>query len=372
MRAGNRAAGFRARATDHLAVAIGTTKGLFLLSDGIADGPSFKGEHVPSFLQLGETYLAATTHPIFGPSVRSSRDAGLSWSEPTTRTIAFPGKHGQSAVQIWQLHEDADTSGATPVVLAGVEPAALFRSADLGASFELVESLTYHPHAASWEPGGGGLGLHTILTHADRPGRVLVGISTGGVYRSDDGMQHWTARNVGIAARHLPEPHVEFGQCVHKIAFDAEGPEVLWLQNHWGIYRSTDGGDHWEDVGHPGTPGGVPSDFGFPIVAHPTEPGTAYVFPLESDQYRCSPAGRCAVYRTTDAGASWEMLGDGLPSSGAQLSVLRDAFTIGPAAPYPLVFGTRTGQVYASVDGGDTWRLFADHLPPVLCVRVLS
>ncbi|HET9092286.1 MAG TPA: hypothetical protein VFN50_07745 [Acidimicrobiales bacterium] len=353
-------------------MAVGTTKGLFLISDGVADGPWFKGREVPAFVQVGATYLAATTDPRFGPWVALSTDGGATWSEPSARPVAFPEEAGASVARIWQLHFDARSADGDPVVMAGVEPAALFTSSDLGGSFRLADSLWSHPHRPLWEPGGGGLGLHTILTHGDRPSRILVGISTGGVYRSDDDGASWTPKNKGISAVHLPNPEVEFGQCVHKIAVDAAGPDALWLQNHWGIYRSVDAGDSWENVGWPGEERGVVSDFGFPIVAHPVEPATAYVFPLESDEYRCSPGGACRVYRTTDSGASWEPLGNGLPASHAHLTVLRDAFDIGREPPYPLVFGTRTGQVYASADGGENWRLFVDYLPPVLCTRVLS
>ena len=369
-------AAVRARATDHLAIAVGTTKGLFILSDGVPDGPWFKGQPVGGFLQVGDQYIAATADPRFGPNIHTSTNGGITWSDPTDRPLAFPTSTGAALAQVWQLHLDrrpgAGTADAPTTVFAGVEPAALFRSDDLGGSFELVESLWDHPHREHWEPGGGGLGLHTILTHPDRPNRMIVGISTGGVYRTDDGGASWAARNKGIMARFLPEPDVEFGQCVHKIDIDAEGPDVLWLQHHWGIYRSTDAGDSWQDVGNPGERDGVPSDFGFPIVAHPAEPGTAYVFPLESDEYRCSPNAVCRVYRTTDAGETWHPLGNGLPQANAHLTVLRDAFAIGTSAPYPLVFGTRTGEVFASADGGESWRLFASHLPPVLCTRVLD
>lgn len=365
------ASGVRARATDHVAIAVGTVKGLFILSDGVVDGPWFKGLHVTAFLQVGETYIAATTDPFFGSTIQVSTDGGATWEERAERPLAFPAETGAALTQVWQLQLHR-AQGKKPRILAGVEPAALFVSDDLAQSFRLVDGLWEHPHRSQWEPGGGGLGLHTILTHPERPDRIIVGISTGGVYVSDDNGSSWAPKNKGIHAVHLPEPAIEFGQCVHKATFDAEGPDVLWLQNHWGIYRSVDGAETWENVGHPGEESGVPSDFGFPIVAHPDEPGTAYVFPLEADGFRCSPEGICRVYRTADGGQSWEPLGRGLPTRDAYLTVLRDGFTVGEEAPYPLVFGTRTGQVYASVDSGEQWRLYADHLPPVLCARVLA
>jgi hypothetical protein len=367
-------AGFRARVTDHLAVAVGTTKGLFLVSDGVPDGPWFKGQEVPAFTQVepGELYLAATTDPRYGTSIQVSEDGAVSWRTPAGRPIAFPDDTPATLQRVWQLHVIHPGAGVKPIVLAGTDPAALFVSRDLGESFSLIRPLWDHPHREKWEPGGGGLALHTIVTHPERPGRIIVGISAGGVYRSDDSGATWEPKNDGIAASHLPEVHPAFGQCVHKIATDAESPDMLWLQSHGGVYRSTDAGDHWTDVGRPGEVGGLPADFGFPIVTHPTAPRTAFVFPLESAEYRCSPQGACRVYRTEDGGASWEPLTSGLPQVAAHITVLRDAFDAGANPPYPLVFGTRTGQIYASGDGGGTWRLFADHLPPILCVRVLA
>lgn len=362
---------FRTRATDRISIAVGTTKGLFLLRDGSIVGPAFKGRAVMSVLGLDDRLLAGVTDPRFGPIIHTSLDEGDSWDEPTERSLSFPKKARASAAQVWQLQAQTMPDGSTRV-WAGVEPAALFYSDDLGKSFELLESLWKHPHRDRWEPGGGGLCLHTIVTHPEVPARILVGISTGGVYRSEDGGRSWAPSNKGILARHLPRPDAEYGQCVHKIAVDAAGPDILWLQHHWGIYRSENGGLSWEDVGLAGSELGVPSDFGFPIVAHPVEAGTAFVFPLESDTYRCSPDGACRVYRTSDAGKTWEPLTSGLPMANAHLSVLRDAFDVGQEAPYPLVFGTRTGQVFASADNGEYWRLLAEHLPPVLCVRVLG
>ena len=352
-------------------MAIGTTKGLFFVSDGAVDGPLLPGSAVLAFAQLPGRLLAASTDSHFGPNVRVSEDGGVSWDEPGGRPVAFPSDTETALGSVWQLHVD-QRPGASGTVWAGVEPAALFRSDDGGDTFELVRGLWEHPDRPTWEPGFGGLALHTVVTHPERPDRIIVAISTGGVYRSDDGGNTWAARNQGIEARFLPEPLPEVGQCVHKLAVDAGSPDVLWAQNHWGIYRTEDAGDHWESVGHAGEPEGVPSDFGFPIVSHPEEPDTAYVLPLESDVYRCTPDGRCRVYRTTNAGLSWEALSEGLPSMSAHLTVLRDAFTVGTSPPCALVFGSKSGHLFASVDGGDSWRLVTSCLPPILCVRVLD
>jgi hypothetical protein len=263
---------------------------------------------------------------------------------------------------VWQLQPAGDDRPDT--VFAGVEPAALFRSDDRGETFELVRGLWDHPHRPRWEPGGGGLCLHTVLVDPGDPDRMWIAISTGGVYRTEDGGKSWQARNQGVRAVFLPDKHPEFGQCVHKIAPAGGNPDRLYLQNHWGLYRSDDAGDHWEDMAN-----GVPSDFGFPMVAHPRDPGTAWIIPLDSDQFRCTPDGRARVYRTGDAGASWEALGDGLPERDAWLTVLRDGFGTDGLDPAGLYFGTRTGQLYASADEGGHWQTLAGWLPPVVCVK---
>ncbi len=362
---------FRARAVDHLAVAIGTTKGLFFVSDGVVDGPFMPGDAVLAFAQLPDRLLSASTDSHFGPNIRVSEDGGVTWDAPGTRTVAFPADTGAALVSVWQLHVDqrADAAGT---IWAGVEPAALFRSDDRGDTFELVRGLWEHPDRPTWEPGFGGLALHTVVTHPERPDRIVVAVSAGGVYRSDDGGKTWLSRNDGIEARFLPESFPDHGQCVHKLAVDPVNPDVIWAQNHWGIYRTEDAGDHWTSLGRPGESDGVPSDFGFPIVSHPEEPDIAYVVPLQSDSYRCTPEGKCRVYRTVDAGRTWEAMTEGLPGTNAHMTVLRDAFAVGGALPYPLVFGTRSGHVFASVDGGESWRLVTAYLPPILCVRVLD
>jgi photosystem II stability/assembly factor-like uncharacterized protein len=352
-------------------VAAGTMKGAFLFRSDPgrrtwqASGPHFPGQAVYAIRFDGRggrrRLLAGTEHGHWGPVVRCSDDLGRTWSDPSGGNLRFPAGTDAALARVWQLQPVGPDRPDT--VLAGVEPAALFRSDDGGETFELVTGLWDHPHRPRWEPGGGGLCLHTIVPDTADPERTWVAISTGGVYRSDDDGRTWHASNHGVRAGFLPDQHPEFGQCVHKIA-QAAGRDRLYLQNHWGLYRSDDGAGTWVDVAN-----GVPSDFGFPVVAHPTDPDTAWIVPLTSDEFRCTPDGRARVYRTRDAGASWEPLTAGLPQSDAWLTVLRDGFSTDGLAPAGLYFGTRTGQLFASADEGDTWRPLAEWLPPVVCVK---
>jgi hypothetical protein len=249
-------------------------------------------------------------------------------------------------------------------VYAGVEPAALFRSDDGGVSFRMDEGLWNHEHRPQWEPGGGGLCLLTVVPDPDGGPRLGVAISAAGFYRTLDGSK-WEAANTGIRAPFLPEPTPEFGQCVHKVDRHPSEPDTLFLQHHWGVYRSDDFGGQWREVGADD----LPSTFGFPVVADPNHPGTAYVLPLTSDEFRCTPDARLRVYRTTDGGASWQALEQGLPQENAWLTVLRDGFAADALDPAGLYLGTRTGDVFGSPDAGESWRELARHLPPVLCVK---
>jgi photosystem II stability/assembly factor-like uncharacterized protein len=354
-------------------VLLGTTKGLFTLRSGdgrqhfALSGPAFPGEEVYSTCidtRADATRLfTGSVSNHWGPVLRRSDDLGASWTEDEQAALRFPESADASLARIWQL---TPGPGDEPDVLyAGVEPAALFRSNDGGRSFSLVEGLWDHPHRPQWQPGGGGLCLHTVLVHPDDRERLLIAISAAGVYLSDDGGSSWRASNHGIIPGFLPEgEEIEFGQCVHKVARDAAQPERLYLQHHGGIYRSDDGGGSWTPM-----TGIAGMDFGFPVVAHPSRPSTAYLLPLESDGFRCTPDGRCTVWRTNDAGETWAALTDGLPQQDAHLTVLRDGFTTDGQDPAGLYFGTRTGELYASTDDGDSWRLLAQHLPPVLSVR---
>jgi hypothetical protein len=354
-------------------VLAGTSKGLYLLCgdperrEWRIGGPWFAGHEVYAACidqRAGSPRLlagAASAH--WGPSVSRSDDLGRTWSEPDEPPVRFPPDADAAVERVWQLAPGRDDEPDT--VWAGVSPAALFRSEDGGRRFELVRGLWDHPHRPQWQPGGGGLCLHTILLHPADPDRMWVAISTGGVYRTDDGGATWRPRNAGIGAPFLPgdEPP-EFGQCVHKVAMHPARPDTLFLQHHWGVYRSDDAGDAWTDVG-----AGLPSDFGFPVLVHPGEPETVYVLPLESDAVRLTPEGRCRLYRSHDGGGSWEALAAGLPQEQAWITVLRDGMTTDGMDPAGIYVGTRTGELYASADGGERWRLLQDHLPPVLCVR---
>jgi hypothetical protein len=360
--------------TDHVAVAVGTTQGLFMVSEGVPDGPFFEGHHVPAFLQLGRRYYVATTDPAIGPTLQMSDDGGQSWSEPGAIRIAFPPDTGEQLSRICHLQRDRSSPPSPSGELglfAGVEPAALFRARD-GVTFELVRGLWDHPDRPTWTSGAGGLALHTVLTHSDRPGRITVAIANGGVYRSDDGGDTWQSKSSGIAVRGGRTRSSDCGPAVHKLAFDASGPDVLFAQTATGIYRTKDAGDSWVRVGRSGRANGQASDFGFPVAGHPVEEGTAFVFPLEPDSSPSSPGWRPRVHRTTHAGALWGMLGARRPKKSAPVKVLGDAFTVGDGAPYPLAFGTETGELVASLDFGENWRLVVSELPPVLCVRFLE
>ena len=365
-------AGARDASDGDVLVLVGTTKGAFLLwSDARRerwelDGPHFRGESVYAlaFDQRGgrRRLLAATNSPHWGSVIRASDDLGRSWSAPDRQNVRFPEESGLALAQVWQIcvgpADDPDR------LYCGVEPAALFESRDAGESWAPVDGLLSHEHRAQWQPGGGGLCLHTIVLDPAERRRMLVAISTGGVYRTDDGGRNWRPRNAGVRAEFLPNKHPEFGQCVHKVVQHPARPERLFLQNHWGLYRSDDWGDSWTDVAN-----GVPSDFGFAMLMHPHDPDTVYIVPLESDMFRCVPEARLRVYRTRDAGASWEPLGNGLPQQGAYETVLRDALAADSRDPAGVYFGTRSGKLYGSADEGASWRELADGLPSVVCVK---
>jgi hypothetical protein len=309
--------------------------------------------------------LAGVTSSHFGPSVAVSDDLGQSWEEPDHAPLAFPADAEQALERVWQFAPAGpDEPG---VVYAGTQPSALFRSEDGGRNYELVSGLWNHPHRPNWGAGFGGQAVHTVLPHPTDVKRILVAMSTGGVYRSDDGGDSWSPANKGIKAYFFPDPWPEYGQCVHKVARDAGDPERLYAQNHHGVYRSDDGGSTWQSIAE-----GLPTDFGFVMVAHPTTPGTIYTFPVTADGMRFPPDHRCRVYRSTDAGATWEALTAGLPTEPYYPVVLRDAMSCDDAAVAGVYFGTRSGDVFASRDEGTNWSRIAANLPDVLCLRAVE
>ena len=372
----------------------GTMKGAFVLRSDKqrrqwdVGGPYFPGRAIYALAyddRNGRQRLwAAVNSSYWGSYLSSSEDFGKTWTEPETYGVKFPQSEPAPAApmqdanpatnatanadlslkQIWQIalgHPDEPDT-----LYAGVEPAALFKSTDAGATWSLVKGLHDHPHRSQWMPGGGGLCLHTILPDPSNNKRLFVAISTGGVYRTDDGGENWQPRNQGVRAQFLPEgqQYPEWGQCVHKIVSHPSNPRRLFLQNHWGLYKTEDGGDSWTDIAN-----GVPSDFGFAMEVDPNDAGSVYIIPLESDEFRCTPEGKLRLYRTRNAGASWEAVENGLPQQNALETVLRDGLSADSLQPTGLYFGTRSGKLFGSTDSGESWSAILESLPPVVCVK---
>lgn len=308
--------------------------------------------------------FAAVQSYHWGSTVVHSDDLGATWSEPESAPIAFPEDTDKALRRVWQIQ--AAPANQPDVVYAGVEPHALFRSEDGGVSFELVRGLHDHPHRPQWQPGGGGACLHTVVPHATDPQRLLVAISSGGVYRTRDGGETWEPANQGIQATFMPEDQrfPEFGQCVHKVAMHPSNPDRLYAQNHFGVYRSEDWGTKWQAIED-----GLPSNFGFPLVVHPSKPETVFNYPLVADAVRMPPENRCRVYRTDDAGTTWRALDNGLPGAPYYAAVMRDAMCTDGVDPAGVYFGTRVGEVFATADDGESWTRIAQHLPDILSVR---
>jgi tRNA A-37 threonylcarbamoyl transferase component Bud32/photosystem II stability/assembly factor-like uncharacterized protein len=351
---------------------VGTMKGAFLVRSSArrarwdVAGPYFHGQAAYALAwdsRDGKRRLwAATASVVWGAFLRYSDDYGRTWTDPETAPIRFPVETGAVLKNIWQI---CPGRASEPGVLyCGVEPAALYVSRDGGETWSLARGLFDHPHRPRWVPGMGGLALHTIVPDPEDPERMYVAISAGGVYATEDGGCTWQARNRGIRVVHTPEKYPEFGQCVHKLAMHPSRPDRLFVQNHWGLYRSEDRGQSWQDIGQ-----GVPSDFGYAMVMHPHDPDCVYIVPIESDEFRCTPEGRLRVYRTRNAGESWEALTRGLPQKGAFETVLRDGMTTDSLDPAGIYFGTRSGRLYASADEGKNWNRIVEGLPPVVCVK---
>lgn len=359
---------------DRTLLMIGTRKGLWIgtsdesRTDWDLAGPYFDMEEVYACLvdTRGDTprLLAGVSSPWLGPQVWRSDDLGATWQETPNGAIRFPEDTGAKVERIWQLVPGPEDG----VVYAGTEPGAVWKSTDRGETFALERGLWDHPHRTEWGAGFGGQAFHTVLPHPTDPQSVTAAISSGGVYQTQDGGTSWEARNQGIKAEFLPEgqQYPEFGQCVHKITRHPSRPERMYMQNHGGVYRSDDHGAIWKSIAD-----GLPADFGFPIVVHPHDPDTVYVFPLGGSGGRYPPDAKARVWRSRDAGETWTELGDGLPD-GFFVAVMRDAMCADGHDRPGVYFGARNGSVWGSADEGETWSQVAADLPDVMVVRAAA
>ncbi|HXG35257.1 MAG TPA: hypothetical protein VNJ11_17975 [Bryobacteraceae bacterium] len=362
-------------------VLVGTRKGAFILTadgtrrDWNVSGPFFGGwevYHVQGSPADPDRLYASQSSGWFGQLIQRSNDGGRTW-EAVGNQFAFEGEPGTHQFfdgtsqpwkfkRVWHFEPAADDPDT---VYAGVEDAALFRTTDGGATWHELPGLRRHESSSNWHPGAGGLGLHTILLGPDASGRIVVAISAAGVFRSDDGGATWQPANRGLRSEFLPDPGAEVGHCVHRIAMHPSRPDVLFMQKHWDVMRSDDGGRTWREVS-----GDLPSDFGFPIAVHAHEPETVYVIPIKSDSEHYPPEGRLRVYRSRTGGGQWEPLTRGLPQNDCYVNVLREAMAVDTLEPCGVYFGTTGGQVYVSADAGDSWAPIVRDLPPVLSVEV--
>ena len=346
---------------------VGTRKGLFVLvgEPGSAfdvTDRAFAGEPVEYALRDPRSgrVLAAVTSPFYGPKIWYTDDLRGDWEQ--AEGVAVPAGGEMALERIWVI-----VAGETDdTVYAGGDPGVLLESRDGGASFKVNRALWEHPTRAKWQPGAGGLCLHSIATWPGEPDRLAVAISAAGVWLTDDGGASWRRGNDGLAARYLPDdvPADEIALCVHDLQRAPTRPERMFMQFHGGVYRSDDAGETWTDIA-----AGLPSDFGFPVALDPADADSAYLIPLTADIDRVTPDGRVRVYETRDAGRSWTSRGDGLPHDHAYLTILREAFDrVGGGETLELYFGATSGAVFGSADAGASWFDVATHLPPVLSV----
>ena len=362
-------------------VLVGTRKGAFILSsDGTrrtweVSGPHFAGweiYHLKGSPADPNRIYVSQGSGWFGQLMQRSDDGGKTFT-PVDNTFAYDGvpgthqwydgtPHPWEFKRVWHL-EPSSTDPDT--VYAGIEDAALFKSTDGGASWHELSGLRKHGSGPHWQPGAGGLCLHTILLDPTNPKRIVIAISAAGAFRSDDGGVTWKPINKGLVSDGIPNPNAEVGHCVHRIASHRSRPATLFMQKHWHVMRSDDAGDQWTKVS-----GNLPTDFGFVIDVHAHEPETIFVVPIKSDSEHFPLDGRLRVYRSRSGGNDWEPLAKGLPEKDCYVNVLRDAMAVDTLDSCGVYFGTTGGQVYASPDGGDSWSAIVRDLPPVLSVEV--
>ena len=362
-------------------VLVGTRKGAFVLTsdEGRRDwevaGPHFSGwemYHLKGSPADPDRIYASQSNGWFGQQIQRSDDGGRSFA-PVGNGFVYDGvtgthqwydgtPHPWEFARVWHL-EPSLTEPDT--VYAGVEDAALFKTTDGGATWSELSGLRTHSTGSHWQPGAGGLCLHTILLHPTDEQRITVAISAAGTFRTDDGGLSWRAINKGLLSDGIPNPDAEEGHCVHNLAMHPSRPDTLFMQKHWDVMRSDDGGGMWREVS-----GNLPSDFGFPIAVHAHEPETVYVVPITSDSQHFPPEGKLRVYRSRTGGNEWEALTNGLPQSDCYVNVLRDAMAVDTLDACGIYVGTTGGQVYASADSGDSWSPIVRDLPAVLSVEV--
>lgn len=383
-------------------VLVGTRKGAFILTSDKkrerwdVKGPQFGGweiYHMKGSPADPNRIYASQSSGFFGQIIQRSDDGGETWHQPglkpgeqtkneqgmplaesnkfvydtsptgrplTTHQWYDGTQHPWEFKRVWHLEPsltDPDTA------FAGVEDAALFRTTDGGKSWHELAALRGHPSGPQWAPGAGGMCLHTIILDPTNSKRIYVAISAAGAFRSDDAGASWKPINRGLYSKFIPKPDAEVGHCVHKIAMHPSRPNVLFMQKHWDVMRSNDAGDSWQEVS-----GNLPSDFGFPVAVHAHEPETIYVIPIKSDAEHYPPDGKLRVYRSRTGGNEWEALTKGLPQRDCYVDVLRDAMTV-DSSDSSIYFGTTGGQVYASLDDGDSWNAIVRDLPPVVSVE---
>ena len=347
---------------------VGTKKGLFVLegepgAEYRVASRAFDGEPVEYALRDRRSgrLFASVSNPIYGPKLWYSDDASGEWTQADG--LALPAGGDEALERIWVVVPGEEEG----TLYAGGDPGVLFESRDGGASWELNRTLWEHPTRESWQPGGGGLCLHSIVPWPGEADRLALAISAAGVWLTEDGGASWRQGNEGLVARYLPEEEQEEGStglCVHRLHRAAKRPERMFMQFHGGVYRSDDAGETWTDIG-----AGLPSDFGFPLALDPADPDSAYVIPLQADTDRVTPGGRVRVYETRDAGETWSERGDGLPQEDAYLTILRHAFDrAGEGAALELYFGATSGELFGSGDAGAQWFTAASRLPPVYSV----